>query len=406
MVVRSPERTSSDASNTRSGPARPALLRTLNDEVALRLLLERGQLSRSDMVRLIGVSKPTGSQILARLEAAELVLPVGVTRGRPGRAALLYEINPAAGFAAALDVTPRRIHAQVADITGAVIGEFQLHRPSRASGSGPANARAALDHALQIAGLNRSKLSCVVVAATGSYDAEADRIRYARRLSGWNDVGLMKSLRSDLGVDVYIENDVNLAAVAEHRVGAAQHISDFFLFWADEGIGGALMLENRLRRGVTGGAGEIAFLQPAGAAVVHNPVRGGSGGLEQWAGGNELVELARAHDVHGANPAELVATAVSSDLRSATEFINELALRFAIGLSAVIAVIDPGAIVLAGSVMAAGGERLRALISRHLEDVAITSPQLLSSSVAGNAVLAGALHTSLDHARTSVFQTA
>jgi predicted NBD/HSP70 family sugar kinase len=319
---------------------------------------------------------------------------------------MLYEINPAAGFAAALDVTPGRIHAQVADITGAVIGEYELQRPSRASGSGPANARNALDHALRLAGLNRSSLLCVVVAATGSYDAEADRIRYARRLYGWNDVGLMKSLRRDVGLDVYIENDVNLAAVAELRVGAAQDISDFFLFWVDEGIGGALMLENRLRRGVTGGAGEIAFLQPAGAAVVHNPVRGGSGGLEQWAGGTELVKLARAHGVQGTDPAALVATAVSSDLPSAAEFINEMALRFAIGLSAVIAVIDPGAIVLAGSVMSAGGEPLRAQISRHLADVAITNPQLLSSKVEGNAVLAGALHTSLDHARTSVFRTA
>ena len=66
MVVRSPGPSSSDVAQPRSGPARPALLRTLNDEVALRLLLERGRLSRSDMVRLIGVSKPTGSQMLAQ----------------------------------------------------------------------------------------------------------------------------------------------------------------------------------------------------------------------------------------------------------------------------------------------------------------------------------------------------
>ena len=132
---------------------------------------------------------------------------------------------------------------------------------------------------LRSAGLKRSHLSCVVVAATGSYDANADRIRYARHLSGWNGAGVVKSLQTAMGVPVFIENDVNLAAVAERRIGAAQDIVDFFLFWVDDGIGGALILEDQLRRGSTGGAGEIAFLQPAGAPIVHNPVRGGSGAL-------------------------------------------------------------------------------------------------------------------------------
>ena len=68
-----------------------------------------------------------------------------------------------------------------------------------------------------------------MLAATGSYDADADRIRYARRLYGWNGAGLVRPLQRDFGVPVFIENDVNLAAVAERRIGAAQDIVDFFL---------------------------------------------------------------------------------------------------------------------------------------------------------------------------------
>ena len=68
-------------------PARPALLRTLNDATALRLLLAHGALSRVDMVRLTGVSKPTASQLLARLEEAGLVRSVGRSTGGPGRSA-------------------------------------------------------------------------------------------------------------------------------------------------------------------------------------------------------------------------------------------------------------------------------------------------------------------------------
>jgi len=104
VVLSSPGPTLDSGSPTRIGPERPPLLRTLNDEVAQRLLPERRRSSRRDMGNLIGVSKPTGSQVLSGLKAAELVRPVGVTTGRPGRAALLFEINPNAGFGTALDV--------------------------------------------------------------------------------------------------------------------------------------------------------------------------------------------------------------------------------------------------------------------------------------------------------------
>jgi predicted NBD/HSP70 family sugar kinase len=403
-VVRPSDSPASNGAQARNGPARPALLRTLNDEVALRLLVERGRLSRSDMVRLMGVSKPTGSQMIARLEQAQMVRPVGLTKGRPGRAPLLYEINPASGFAAALDVTPRHIHAQVADISGQVIGEHLLSQPSRAANAGPANARKALDHALRRAHLRRSDLSSVVVAAPGSYDAGADRIRYARRLAGWSGTDLMKSLKRGLDIPVSIENDVNLAAVAERRVGAAQDIVDFFLFWVDEGIGGALILDDQLRRGSTGGAGEVGFLQPSGAEIVPRPVRGGSGALEKWAGGTDLADLGRSHGLEGKDATTLVSAAVSTTLPSGAEFIDALALRYALGLAEVISVLDPAAIVLAGSVLSAGGELLRTRIGHHLDEFSIATPRLITSCVEGNPVLAGALHTSVDRARDVVFR--
>ena len=86
---------------TATGPATPALLRTINDRSALELLLDRGPQSRIDIGRLTGLSKPTASQMLARLEASGRVVRVGVSTGRPGPAAQLYDLNPVAGFAAA-----------------------------------------------------------------------------------------------------------------------------------------------------------------------------------------------------------------------------------------------------------------------------------------------------------------
>ena len=83
---------------------------------------------------------------------------------------------------------------------------------------------------------------------------------------------------------VLIENDVNLAAVAERRIGAAQEIVDFFLFWVADGVGGALLLDDRLRRGVTGGArARSGFCSPPAPSGRTQPAAGGTGALEQWA---------------------------------------------------------------------------------------------------------------------------
>lgn len=398
-------RTPSHSATPAPVPARPALLRSLNDAAALWLLLEHGALSRVDMVRLTGISKPTASQLLARLESAGLVRTVGRSTGGTGRSAVLFELDPTCGHAAALDVTPQRIHAQVADITGRIVGEHVLQRRARSAGTRPAAALLALEPALVEAGLRRRRLSSIVIAATGSYDMGSDRLRYARDLRGWSDEGLVSTLQRASRVPVFIENDVNLAAVAERRVGAAQELSDFFLFWAGDGIGGALLLDDRLRRGATGGAGEIAFLQPPGAETVHRPQRSGSGALELWAGGAALANLALEYGLHGRDSVALVKAAVAAG-EQAAGFLDQLALRYAQGLGSVIAVLDPGAIVLAGPVVEAGGEPLRARISHHLDTMAVTSPRLVRGTVTGNPVLVGAMCTALDHARATVFGAA
>ncbi|MER7368643.1 MarR family transcriptional regulator, partial [Nonomuraea wenchangensis] len=107
-------------------PGTPSLLRAINDRAALRALLDRGPLTRPEIGALTGLSKPTASQLLARLQEAGLVVLDGVREGLPGRTAEVYRINPAAAYAGALDVTPDRIEARIADLTGAVVGEHTL----------------------------------------------------------------------------------------------------------------------------------------------------------------------------------------------------------------------------------------------------------------------------------------
>ncbi len=84
---------------------------------------------------------------------------------------------------------------------------------------------------------------------------------------------------------------------------------------------------------------------------------------------------------------------------------RRLATRLATGLAAIVSVLDPELIVLAGEVPLSGGEPLRALVERELHSMTIPHPPLRLSSVDGNPVLAGALHLALGETREELFSS-
>lgn len=400
---------------TAGTPGTPRVLRTMNDRAALDLLLEHGPLSRTRIGKLTGLSKPTASQLLARLEAAGLVLAGGTTEGRPGPGAQLYEVNPAAAYAAGLDVTPGRILAAVADVTGRTVGRYELPTPGRR----PAvpvvqQVTDALDGAVKAAGLARGDLHRLVIGTPGAFDPGTGRLRYASHLPGWHSPALLDELAAALPMPVEYENDVNLAAVAEQRLGAARGHEDFVLLWNQEGLGAALVLGGRLHRGWTGGAGEVGFLPVPGAPLVRKVGRTGSGGFQELAGSQALAGLARelgVADVPSGPYTEVAAALVARAARSdAAEdphrrLLQTYATRLATGLASLVSVLDPELVVLSGTSLTAGGEALRDLVRDELEELAASRPRLAVGDVTEHPVLRGALESALATTRDEVFDT-
>lgn len=403
-------------------PGTPRVLRAMNDRAALDLLLEHGPLSRTRIGKLTGLSKPTASQLLARLEAAGLVLATGTTAGRPGPNAQLYSVNPAAAHVAGLDVTPIRIRAAVADITGRTVGEFELPTPGRRAQGTVEQVVQAVDEAAKAAGLNRSDLHRVVIGTPGAFDPSTGRLRYASHLPGWHSPTLLDELAAALAVPLEYENDVNLAAVAEQRVGAARDHEDFVLLWNEEGIGAAIVIGGRLHRGWTGGAGEVGFLPVPGTPLVRHVAKANNGGFQELAGCNAVLRVARElglAPVSGAPLQDLAATLLAEAARTAeaaerdgtvdtgpyAELLAQIATGLAVGLASMVAVLDPELIVLTGSVIVAGGEPLRALIQAELAELAVPRPRLVIGAVQEHPVLCGALQSALATTRDEVFDT-
>ncbi|MFJ9113204.1 ROK family protein [Streptomyces sp. NPDC102283] len=394
-------------------PGTPRVLRAMNDRAALDLLLEHGPLSRTRIGKLTGLSKPTASQLLARLEAAGLVVATGTSEGRPGPNAQLYTVNARAAHVAGLDVNGRRIVAAVADVTGRTVGEFELATPGRRADSVVRQVADALDGAVKDAGLTRADVHRLVIGTPGAFDPGTGRLRYASHLPGWHSPTLLDELAAFLPMPVEYENDVNLVAVAEQRLGAARGHEDFVLLWNEEGLGAALVINGRLHRGFTGGAGEVGFLPVPGTPLVRQVVKANSGGFQELAGAQAVPRLAKALGVdtpqqpYAKVAAELLARAADAYERDEplTELLRQYAQRLATGLASVTAVLDPGLIVLSGGAVAAGGEILRSLIQSELSELAASRPRLVVGEIDRTPVLRGALERALADTRDEVFDT-
>lgn len=377
----------------------------MNDRAALDLLVSEGPLTRTRIGELTGLSKPTASQLLARLAAAGLVRTTGSVTGRPGPSAQLYEINPAAAQVAALSVDGLGVTAAVADITGRLLGEEWVSTEAVGTEAPHPTAQLAaraVDGALAKAGLGRDRLHGAVIGTPGAPDPRTGRLRYAPHLPGLASHALEEELAEALGMPVTVENDVNLAAVAEQYDGAAQGVDDFVLVWVDEGIGAALVLGGRLLRGATGGAGEIGYLPLPGAPLSRGGDRSAAradagGGFQRLVGAPSVRALGREL---GGPEVRTVAGALAHDAVRAV-----VARRLATGLAAVVAVVDPGLVVLSGAVPRAGGEALRALVEAEFTGLALPRPALRLSRLDGNPILLGALRTALAQAREAVFRT-
>ncbi|MFJ3618290.1 ROK family protein [Streptomyces iakyrus] len=398
---------------TAGTPGTPRVLRAMNDRAALDLLLQHGPLSRTRIGKLTGLSKPTASQLLSRLEAAGLVLATGTTEGRPGPSAQLYEVNPAAGHAAGLDVTPQRILAAVADITGRTVGRFELPTPGRRTGTPVVQqVTDALDGALKAAGLARDDVHRLVIGTPGAFDPTTGRLRYASHLPGWHSPTLLEELAAALPMPFEYENDVNLVALAEQRLGAARGHADFVLLWNEEGLGAALVLGGRLHRGWTGGAGEVGFLPVPGTPLVRQVTKANSGGYQELAGSQAVPRLARELGIedipqgpYAEAAAELMARAAETGDEPHREFLRTYATRLATGLASLVSVLDPELVVLSGASLTSGGEPLRALVQAELEELAASRPRLVVGDVREHPVLRGALESALATTRDEVFDT-
>ncbi|AMW09286.1 transcriptional regulator [Streptomyces qaidamensis] len=443
-------------------PASPSTARAINDRLALRLLQQEGPLTAGRLKQLTGLSRPTVADLVERLTAAGLIAVVGEAgEQRRGPNAKVYGIVADRAHLAALDVRTEGVSVAVADLVGRVLAEASVPIGGD-TGTGPAVEQAVMlvERAAKEAGAHR--LHTVGIGAPGLIDPSSGELRDSTGLPEWHR-RLVATLQERLPeARVSVENETNLAALAEQRDGAARDRDTFVLLWLGHGTGAAVVLDGALRRGASGGTGEIGFLPVPGtsalptstdceggfhslaaaAAVVDLAVECGvavAAGQEPSTVGVVRAAAAMVREAVGRVPCatppgrpdgvpcvtppgrpdgvpcvtppgrpdgvpEVAARASSSgDSGPAFRFLDALADRIAVGVASVVAILDPGCVVLGGEVGQAGGGCLAARVQDRIARMTPLPTEVRATTLGGGAVLRGALLRARDRAQEELF---
>lgn len=368
-------------------PGVPSLLRVLNDRSALELMLSQGPITRAELGRRTGLSRVTASQALARLHARGLVEVVGSRSAGRGPNADLYGVPRDVGYAVGAHVHASGVGVTVAGVTGETVGHDTI---AAASTDVPGVVADLIESTLAGVGLSIDDVLSVVVGTPGLIAPQTGELAFSYDFPE-SGPGLRARLEDLLGLPVTLENDVNLAAVAEYQVGAAAGQPNFVLIWVGVGVGLAVMVNGRLHRGATGAAGEIGYLPVPDVPLPDRVDHVSQGSFQRLVGTTALVALADQLGLPLAAPrdsaavAALVAGSADDDA-----FLDEVARRIALGVAAVCTVLDPGLVVLTGETGLAGADTLARLVGTHVARVAPVHPRVVTSEVGQGAVLDGA----------------
>jgi predicted NBD/HSP70 family sugar kinase len=383
-----------------------SLLRVMNERAVFERIRQLGPVSRPQLAAATGLSKPTISLALADLERWKLVRPVGTRSGNTGRAALLYEVRPDAGWVIAVDVGRAWIRLALANLAGEVVAR----RTERSQASSAKTLVAQISRLVRAlandAGVGYKRITFTVLGSPGFVDRQSGTIRLAPNLAGWGEPGVLDALKEKLGTAFTVENDVKLATLGEQAQGQGKGIPNFVLVSVGTGIGMGIVIEGRLYRGWRGAAGEIGFL-PLGADDdgAATTVRR-RGWLESVAAADGIVANAREHGLGARVTPKQVFDAARRGEAAALEVVRIEAEHLARAVAALTSVIDPELVVLGGGIGGNGDLLIKPMEKRLRTLLRLPPPSIVVSSLGEDAVVSGALATALATAREKVFTSA
>jgi predicted NBD/HSP70 family sugar kinase len=273
-------------------------LRELNRLRVIDALRQRGTASRSDIARHTGLSRTTVTTLVSDLQAKGLVVeqPLGEIQGR-GRPPTLLRLDPSVGAVVGIHFDHRLVRVAVADLSSTV-------------------------------------------------------------LPGWAGLNAMDELTARLDLQVSVDNDANLGALAEVSFGAGRGLSDVIYVMVSSGVGAGIVLDGKLHRGVTGVAGELGHVNVRADGAVCRC--GNRGCLETVASTDAVLSLLRPAHGAGLTVRRLVELLDAGDA-GAQRVVTDAGHEIGRVLAGLCNVLSPSGVIVGGDLGVAAGPLLNGI---------------------------------------------
>ena len=355
-------------------------MRRINLSAIMNHIREEAPVSRTDLAVTTGLNKTTVSSLVNELILDEFVREVGIRSGEIGRPRVMLSINPKAGFILSAEIGVDFILVIATDFEPKVVYQFSQELTLNEEVDVVINKLIELiQGAVEFCeAQGEGKLLGLAVGVPGLVDFTVGRLLFAPNL-GWRDVPLRKILQSHFEkIHITVDNEANMAALGEYYFGSAYKVDDFLYLSSGVGLGGGIVRQGRLFRGVKGMAGEIGhiIMDPDGILC-------GCGNCGCWetqvsqkalfryvkeminTGAESLLNDATDGDLMQLSVDKIVEAAKLGD-RVALDALTQVAHHLAIGIASLINVLNPQLVVF-GGILSAAWEFIKPVLDQDLQ---------------------------------------
>ncbi|MFC6302775.1 ROK family transcriptional regulator [Oerskovia jenensis] len=379
--------------NDRSTPGSQTSLREANRTRIVDAVKRYGGLTQVELAEATGLSTATVSTIVKELTQAGVVDTRPTSRS--GRRALKVTLARQLGLVAGIQFGHRHLKVALGDFGRTIVAEQQMPLPvDHRVDTGLDRAALLVMDLLERIGASTDELLTVGMALPAPVDISTGMISVRGIMRGWDDLHIGQVMSKRLARPVVVDNDANLAALAEAELGAARAYRDSVFVRVSYGTGAGVVVGGHVHRGYAGTAGEIGHVQVDPAGPICRC--GNRGCLETIVGSNALLDLLRTS--HGdLTLRDVISRALDGD-PGCRRVVADAGDRIGIAVATLASAMNPQVIVVGGELAETGeilAGPLRDAVRRHLVPNTIAPVEVVLGELGARAEVMGALALAL-----------
>jgi predicted NBD/HSP70 family sugar kinase/biotin operon repressor len=355
-----------------------------NRAVVLRCIHRQAPISRAEIARQTGFTKPAIARIVDRLLDEGLIMEARRRHGLRGQPAIELEINPDALFAIGINIDRDHLTILAVDAVGNVRGRVHHEKRFILPDEFMQLTADAISHFQRSRLIDDAHLAGIGLAMP-DWLGEISLLGRPDAYQQWMEFDVRAALESLTPHPVFTENEANAAALAELNYGLGAESNSFFYIAINACPGGGLVLDGNGHRGAMGLSGEIGWLPIVDSRDEAHKVRL----LGEIFSMFFLYDFLARHDIKVSVPQDLL-TLDARGKRLTSQWLKEMSAHLAVAVKHIGMVVDPDAVLVGGRMPIRIIDELLRYVHEHLDADDTNLPSLHRASLGEDASAMGA----------------